>query len=93
MIKKETVSLSSCCLKAGGGGGETEPHSSAAAPTPEEELLNRAVVVLSCASYRNQVLHIFLRPALLASAVHAASSTKKRETDSDIRLFFTCTIS
>ncbi|KAG7218909.1 hypothetical protein INR49_016133 [Caranx melampygus] len=61
------------------GGGQTEPHSSAATPMPEEELLNRAVVVLSCASYRNQVLHIFLRPALLASAVHAASSTKKQE--------------
>ncbi|KAG7234262.1 hypothetical protein INR49_005251 [Caranx melampygus] len=58
------------------GGGQTEPHSSAATPMPEEELLNRAVVVLSCASYRNQVLHIFLRPALLASAVHAASSTR-----------------
>uniref|UniRef100_A0A665UT76 Phospholipid/glycerol acyltransferase domain-containing protein n=1 Tax=Echeneis naucrates TaxID=173247 RepID=A0A665UT76_ECHNA len=47
--------------------------------TPEEELLSRAVIVLSCASYRNQALHVFLRPALLALAIHAAASTKKQE--------------
>ncbi|XP_034436007.1 dihydroxyacetone phosphate acyltransferase isoform X2 [Hippoglossus hippoglossus] len=49
------------------------------AATPEEELLSQAVTILSCASYRNQALHIFLRPALLASAVHAASSNNKQE--------------
>lgn len=53
--------------------------------TPEEELLNRAVVVLSCASYRNQALHIFVRPALLASAIGIASSNKKRNTDTPDR--------
>uniref|UniRef100_A0AAZ3RI69 Phospholipid/glycerol acyltransferase domain-containing protein n=1 Tax=Oncorhynchus tshawytscha TaxID=74940 RepID=A0AAZ3RI69_ONCTS len=37
--------------------------------TPEEALFNRAVSVLSCASYRNQVLHVFLRPAMLAVAM------------------------
>uniref|UniRef100_A0A8C5ATZ6 Glyceronephosphate O-acyltransferase n=1 Tax=Gadus morhua TaxID=8049 RepID=A0A8C5ATZ6_GADMO len=42
-------------------------------------LLGAAVAVLSCASYRNQVLHVFLRPALLATAVHTASSGKKEE--------------
>uniref|UniRef100_A0A7N6AJP0 Phospholipid/glycerol acyltransferase domain-containing protein n=1 Tax=Anabas testudineus TaxID=64144 RepID=A0A7N6AJP0_ANATE len=47
--------------------------------TPEEELLNQAVIMLSCASYRNQALHVFIRPALLASAIHAASSNKKQE--------------
>uniref|UniRef100_A0AAQ5ZG03 Phospholipid/glycerol acyltransferase domain-containing protein n=1 Tax=Amphiprion ocellaris TaxID=80972 RepID=A0AAQ5ZG03_AMPOC len=47
--------------------------------TPEEELLNQAVIILSCASYRNQALHIFLRPALLASAIHTASSSNKQE--------------
>uniref|UniRef100_A0A3B3CTL2 Glyceronephosphate O-acyltransferase n=1 Tax=Oryzias melastigma TaxID=30732 RepID=A0A3B3CTL2_ORYME len=47
--------------------------------TAEEELLSQAVVVLSCASYRNQVLHVFLRPALLASAIHTASSSQKRK--------------
>ncbi|KAM9778808.1 dihydroxyacetone phosphate acyltransferase isoform 1-T1 [Syngnathus typhle] len=50
-----------------------------AAASPEEKLLSRAVLVLSCASYRNQALHVFLRPALLALAVGAASSTRKQE--------------
>uniref|UniRef100_A0A4W6EPG9 Glyceronephosphate O-acyltransferase n=1 Tax=Lates calcarifer TaxID=8187 RepID=A0A4W6EPG9_LATCA len=49
------------------------------AVTPEEELLSQAVIILSCASYRNQALHVFLRPALLASAIHTASSNKKQE--------------
>lgn len=47
--------------------------------SPEEELLNQAVVILSCVSYRNQALHVFLRPALLASAIHTASSNNKQE--------------
>uniref|UniRef100_A0A3Q4BJG8 Phospholipid/glycerol acyltransferase domain-containing protein n=1 Tax=Mola mola TaxID=94237 RepID=A0A3Q4BJG8_MOLML len=47
--------------------------------TPEEELLSQAVILLSCISYRNQGLHVFLRPALLASAIHAASSNQKQE--------------
>uniref|UniRef100_A0A665URQ6 Phospholipid/glycerol acyltransferase domain-containing protein n=1 Tax=Echeneis naucrates TaxID=173247 RepID=A0A665URQ6_ECHNA len=60
--------------------GDVGPKESRSADTtPEEELLSRAVIVLSCASYRNQALHVFLRPALLALAIHAAASTKKRE--------------
>uniref|UniRef100_A0A674EFX5 Glyceronephosphate O-acyltransferase n=1 Tax=Salmo trutta TaxID=8032 RepID=A0A674EFX5_SALTR len=47
--------------------------------TPEEAVFNRAVSVLSCASYRNQVLHVFLRPAMLAVAMHTAASSKKSE--------------
>ncbi|XP_029589588.1 dihydroxyacetone phosphate acyltransferase [Salmo trutta] len=47
--------------------------------TPEEAVFNRAVSVLSCASYRNQVLHVFLRPAMLAVAMHTAASSKKNE--------------
>ncbi|CAL8314536.1 unnamed protein product [Lota lota] len=47
--------------------------------TPEERLLGVAVAVLSCASYRNQVLHVFLRPSLLATAIHIASSGRKEE--------------
>ncbi|XP_077367578.1 dihydroxyacetone phosphate acyltransferase [Festucalex cinctus] len=50
-----------------------------ATSSPEEALLSRAVVALSCASYRNQALHVFLRPALLASAVRVASSAQKQE--------------
>lgn len=60
----------------GGQAGPAEPHGGV---TPEEELLSRAVVVLSCASYRNQALHIFVRPALLAAAINAASSSRKQE--------------
>uniref|UniRef100_A0A1A8FGN3 Glyceronephosphate O-acyltransferase n=1 Tax=Nothobranchius korthausae TaxID=1143690 RepID=A0A1A8FGN3_9TELE len=56
--------------------GQEMPHS---AMTSEEELLNQAVIVLSCASYRNQALHLFIRPALLAVAIQAASSNKKQE--------------
>nr|XP_040016104.1 dihydroxyacetone phosphate acyltransferase isoform X3 [Gasterosteus aculeatus aculeatus] len=57
-------------------GGAVGPQSAAAL---EEKLLSQAVIVLSCASYRNQALHVFLRPALLASAIHAASSNQKQE--------------
>uniref|UniRef100_A0A671Q2U6 Phospholipid/glycerol acyltransferase domain-containing protein n=1 Tax=Sinocyclocheilus anshuiensis TaxID=1608454 RepID=A0A671Q2U6_9TELE len=45
--------------------------------TPEEAVFHRAVVVLSCASYRNQILHVFLRPALLAVAMQSANSNRK----------------
>uniref|UniRef100_A0A8C1RH67 Glyceronephosphate O-acyltransferase n=1 Tax=Cyprinus carpio TaxID=7962 RepID=A0A8C1RH67_CYPCA len=45
--------------------------------TPEEAVFQRAVVVLSCASYRNQILHVFLRPALLAVAMQSANSSRK----------------
>ncbi|XP_040919989.1 dihydroxyacetone phosphate acyltransferase isoform X1 [Toxotes jaculatrix] len=61
---------------AGGQAGAGERPSTL---TPEEELMGQAVIVLSCASYRNQALHVFLRPALLASAIHTASSNKKQE--------------
>nr|XP_020471021.1 dihydroxyacetone phosphate acyltransferase isoform X1 [Monopterus albus] len=62
--------------QAGRKAGPGEPQG---AVTPEEELWSQAVIVLSCASYRNQAMHIFLRPALLASAIHAATSNKKQE--------------
>uniref|UniRef100_A0A8C2JMS2 Glyceronephosphate O-acyltransferase n=1 Tax=Cyprinus carpio TaxID=7962 RepID=A0A8C2JMS2_CYPCA len=45
--------------------------------TPEEAVFHQAVVVLSCASYRNQILHVFLRPALLAMAMQSANSNRK----------------
>lgn len=59
------------CTYSPGTGGE--------AGSGEEALLNQAVVLLSCASYRNQCLHVFIRPALLALAMGAASSNQKRE--------------
>ncbi|CAN9507522.1 unnamed protein product [Ophioblennius macclurei] len=60
-------------------GGTAEPGPPRCTVTPEEELLSRAVVLLSCASYRNQLMHVFVRPALLAMAIHSASSTQKKE--------------
>ncbi|XP_057678685.1 dihydroxyacetone phosphate acyltransferase [Corythoichthys intestinalis] len=56
-----------------------EQGAAGVASSPEEELLSRAVSVLSCASYRNQALHVFLRPALLALAVRTVSSGRKQE--------------
>uniref|UniRef100_A0AAY4CZW9 Phospholipid/glycerol acyltransferase domain-containing protein n=1 Tax=Denticeps clupeoides TaxID=299321 RepID=A0AAY4CZW9_9TELE len=37
--------------------------------TPEEGVFRRAAAVLMCASYRNQALHVFVRPALVATAI------------------------
>ncbi|XP_056620214.1 dihydroxyacetone phosphate acyltransferase [Triplophysa dalaica] len=45
--------------------------------TPEEAVFQRAVVLLSCASYRNEILHVFVRPALLAVAIQNANSHSK----------------
>ncbi|KAG7460975.1 hypothetical protein MATL_G00204520 [Megalops atlanticus] len=52
--------------------------------SPEEALFNRAVTVLSVASYRNQILHVFVRPALVAVAMQAAATTRK----DDVYSFF-----
>uniref|UniRef100_A0AAR2KD12 Phospholipid/glycerol acyltransferase domain-containing protein n=1 Tax=Pygocentrus nattereri TaxID=42514 RepID=A0AAR2KD12_PYGNA len=45
----------------------------------EEAGFNRAVSVLSCASYRNQILHLFVRPALIAVAMQTANCSRKDE--------------
>ncbi|KAM9496422.1 dihydroxyacetone phosphate acyltransferase [Clarias gariepinus] len=55
------------------------PEAPGAGLSPEEAEFNRAVIVLSCASYRNQTLHVFVRPALLAVAMHAANSSRRDE--------------
>lgn len=55
------------------------PDLSGAELSAEEAVFNRAVTVLSCASYRNQVLHVFVRAALLAVAMHLSSSRRKDE--------------
>ncbi|XP_064196438.1 dihydroxyacetone phosphate acyltransferase isoform X1 [Anguilla rostrata] len=57
-------------LAEGAAEGAQEPAS------PEEALFNRAVGALSCASYRNQVLHVFLRPALAAVALETAATPR-----------------
>ncbi|KAG7331802.1 hypothetical protein KOW79_005771 [Hemibagrus wyckioides] len=45
--------------------------------TEEEAVFRRASVVLMCASYRNQALHVFTRPALVAVAMTTAPSYSK----------------
>ncbi|KAM6906234.1 dihydroxyacetone phosphate acyltransferase [Lycodopsis pacificus] len=46
---------------------------------PEEDVIKAAVVVLMMAAYRNQSLHIFVRPALLATAIHVAKTAQRDE--------------
>ncbi|XP_027020878.2 dihydroxyacetone phosphate acyltransferase [Tachysurus fulvidraco] len=55
------------------------PEVSGAGLSAEEAEFNRAVSVLSCGSYRNQTLHVFVRPALLAVAMHNANSSRRDE--------------
>uniref|UniRef100_A0A665V1B1 Si:ch73-21k16.5 n=1 Tax=Echeneis naucrates TaxID=173247 RepID=A0A665V1B1_ECHNA len=47
--------------------------------SPEQGVMSAAVAVLMLASYRNQALHIFVRPALLATAMHITKSTQRDE--------------
>ncbi|TRY87733.1 hypothetical protein DNTS_031800 [Danionella cerebrum] len=47
--------------------------------SPEEAVFHKAVVVLSCASYRNQILHVFLRSALIAVAIQSANSSRTED--------------
>ncbi|XP_068564923.1 dihydroxyacetone phosphate acyltransferase [Cebidichthys violaceus] len=46
---------------------------------PEEDVIKTAVAVLMMAAYRNQSLHIFVRPALLATAIHVAKTAQRDE--------------
>ncbi|KAK7906909.1 hypothetical protein WMY93_015521 [Mugilogobius chulae] len=43
----------------------------------EEDVNRTAAVVLMLASYRNQSLHVFLRPALLATSIQLTKSTQR----------------
>lgn len=45
--------------------------------TQEDAVFRRASAVLMCASYRNQALHAFTRPALVAVAMTTASGYSK----------------
>ncbi|XP_026773269.3 dihydroxyacetone phosphate acyltransferase isoform X2 [Pangasianodon hypophthalmus] len=45
--------------------------------TQQEAVFRRASAVLMCASYRNQALHVFTRPALVAVAMTTAPSYSK----------------
>ncbi|XP_068433081.1 dihydroxyacetone phosphate acyltransferase isoform X2 [Clinocottus analis] len=46
---------------------------------PEEGVIRTATAMLMVASYRNQCLHIFVRPALLATAIHVTKTTQRDE--------------
>ncbi|KAG7265890.1 LOW QUALITY PROTEIN: hypothetical protein CRUP_009494 [Coryphaenoides rupestris] len=45
----------------------------------EEGVARRAVAVLMVSSYRNQALHVFARPAMLAVAMHVTASRRRSE--------------
>ncbi|KAF3702761.1 Dihydroxyacetone phosphate acyltransferase [Channa argus] len=47
--------------------------------SPEEGVHITAAAVLMLASYRNQSLHVFVRPALLATAMHITKSSQRDE--------------
>ncbi|XP_061560095.1 dihydroxyacetone phosphate acyltransferase isoform X1 [Phycodurus eques] len=78
-VVSSSLALHGGLVRVSEGRVQLEQGPADAVSSPEEELLERAVPVLSCASYRNQALHVFLRPALLASAVRSASSGRKQE--------------
>lgn len=54
--------------------------------SPEEGVIRTASGVLMLASYRNQSLHVFLRPAMLATAIHVTKTTRRGEGEIDIFL-------
>lgn len=43
--------------------------------SPEDGVVGTASAVLMLASYRNQCVHVFLRPAILAAAIRASGAT------------------
>lgn len=45
--------------------------------SPEEGVIATAAPLLTLASYRNQSLHVFVRPAMLATAMHITRSTQR----------------
>ncbi|MED6293489.1 hypothetical protein CHARACLAT_011131 [Characodon lateralis] len=47
--------------------------------SPEEDMMRTAVAFLMMVSYRNQCLHVFVRPALLALAMSITKSTQRDE--------------
>ena len=49
--------------------------------TTEEGVVRRARAVLMVAAYRNQALHVFIRPAMLALAIHTTRSSQRGELD------------
>ncbi|XP_070781670.1 dihydroxyacetone phosphate acyltransferase [Enoplosus armatus] len=47
--------------------------------SPEEGVIRMAAAVLMLVSYRNQSVHVFVRPAMLATAIHVTKTTRRDE--------------
>lgn len=47
--------------------------------SPEDGVIRAAAPVLMLASYRNQSVHVFVRPAMLATAIRVTKSTRRGE--------------
>nr|XP_046155172.1 dihydroxyacetone phosphate acyltransferase [Oncorhynchus gorbuscha] len=58
---------------------EEEGPVGAAPFTTEEGVVRRARAVLMVAAYRNQALHVFIRPAMLALAIHTTRSSQRED--------------
>lgn len=56
---------------------EEEGPGDEGAVTPETGVFRRAVIRLMCASYRNQAMHVFVRPTLVIMAMASVPSSKK----------------
>uniref|UniRef100_A0A1A7WZS9 Uncharacterized protein n=1 Tax=Iconisemion striatum TaxID=60296 RepID=A0A1A7WZS9_9TELE len=57
-------------------GGEPERRNPV---SPEEGVMRTAAAALMLASYRNQSVHVFVRPAMLATAISITKSTQRDE--------------
>ncbi|XP_063044529.1 dihydroxyacetone phosphate acyltransferase-like isoform X2 [Engraulis encrasicolus] len=58
---------------------EEEGPGDEGAVTPETGVFRRAVIRLMCASYRNQAMHVFVRPTLVIMAMASVPSSKKED--------------
>lgn len=47
--------------------------------SPQEGVIRTAAPLLMLASYRNQSVHVFVRPAMLAAAIHITQTTRRGE--------------
>lgn len=47
--------------------------------SPEENVIRRAAAVLMLASYRNQSIHVLVRPAFLAAAIGITKTAQRGE--------------
>ncbi|KAM9550972.1 dihydroxyacetone phosphate acyltransferase isoform 3-T3 [Salvelinus alpinus] len=61
--------------------------------TTEEGVVRRARAVLMVAAYRNQALHVFIRPAMLALAVHTVQSSQREDIYSYSRFLLSVSVS